>query len=106
MQGNEASAIKIQTWYHKVPRIHILEKHMVPEEKRKRNGRVNGGCVQNADPGRKTEEKRKGKWKKVISAQMEKTVVFLWMSFPYTEHALHTGRLFLPEWIIGWQQEP
>ena len=47
-----------------------------PEEKRKRNGRVNGGGVQNTGPGRKTEEKRKGKRKRIISAQMEKIVVF------------------------------
>ena len=77
-----------------------------PEGKRKKNGRVNGGSIQNTGPGRKTEEKRKGKRKKVISAKMENIVVFVGMSFPYTEHAPHTGRLFLPELIIGWQQEP
>ena len=77
-----------------------------PEEKRKRNGRVNGGSVQNTGPGRKTEEKRKGKRKRVISAQMEKIVLFLWISFPCTEHAPHTSKLFLLEWIIGLQQEP
>ena len=77
-----------------------------PEGKRKKNGRVNGGSIQNTGPGRKTEEKRKGKRKRVISAQMEKIVVFLWISFPCTEHATHTGRLFHSEWIIGWQQEP
>ena len=71
-----------------------------PEEKRKRNGRVNGGSVQNTGPGRKTEEKRKGKRKRVIHDQREKIVVFLWISFPCAEHAPHTGRLFLPERLL------
>ena len=40
-----------------------LSKLATPEEKRKTNGRVNGNSVQNASPGRKTEEKQKGKRK-------------------------------------------
>ena len=48
-----------------------------PEGKRKKSGSVNGGSIQNTGPGRKTEEKRKGKRKKVISVQMENIVIFL-----------------------------
>ena len=48
-----------------------------PEGKRKKSGSANGGSSQNTGPGRKTEEKPKGKRKKVISAQKENIVVFL-----------------------------
>ena len=54
-----------------------LPKLATPEEKRKKNGSVNGSSALNAGPGRKTEEKRKGKRKKAISVQMENIVICL-----------------------------
>ena len=49
------------------PQTSILQKHTVPEEKRKKNGRVNGSPINNslklAVPEEKTEEHRKCKRK-------------------------------------------